>query len=106
MSELYRYFSKDWEHVLDYSDQALLDLYNQESYGGHVDSKNGFAVGKKWLNVYVSAWKESIREGTLFIHELYEDPGLPHWWLDNVLKGVTNNWKPWWDDYCKTKVAK
>lgn len=103
MSELYRYFSRDWEHVLDYSDQSLLDLYNQESYGGHIDSKNGFAVGKKWLNVYVASWRESIAEGTLFRHELYEDPELPSWWLDRVLKDTPDNWMPWWKDYKKAQ---
>lgn len=105
MAELYKYFSKDWEHVLDYSDQALLDLYNYESYGtGRVDPKNGYAVGKKWLNVYVASWRESIAEGTLFRHELYEDPNLPHWWLDSVLGDTKDNWMPWWKDYKKSKA--
>jgi hypothetical protein len=86
MAELYRLFAKDWEQCLDFSDQALVELYNHESYGQPISQSNGFMHGKKWLNVTVSMWKEDVAQGLLFKHELYEDPKFPHWWLDNIFK--------------------
>lgn len=86
MSELYKVFAKDWEHLCDFSDEMLIELYNSESYGTTVSPKNGFALGKKWLSVNVKMWKEDIKIGTLFKKELYEDPKFPHWWLDSVFK--------------------
>jgi len=80
-------FSADWAHVLDYSDNAMLELYNFESYGtGHISSKNGYAHGKKWLNLHVTMWKEDIRDGVLFKHELYDDGKYPKEWLDKIFK--------------------
>lgn len=84
MSELYRLFGAD-KGSLDFSDEALLNLYNTESYGGTLTPKNGFAVGKQYLNLQVTMWREDIRRGWLFKHELYEDERFPHWWLDSVL---------------------
>ena len=86
MSELYRFFAKDWAHVLDFSDEALLELYNYESYGGTVSQKNGFMHGKKWLNLNVTMWKEDMEKGLFFKKELYDDPNYPHWWLDSIFK--------------------
>lgn len=45
---------------------------------------NGFAVGKKWMNVTLEMWKEDIRSGILFRTELEED--YPKWFLDKFLK--------------------
>ncbi len=86
MSELYRHFALPWQHILDFSDDALLSLYNHESYGTSLSQNNGFAKGKQMLNLQVTAWKEMLREGTLAKFELYEDPNYPHWWLDSCLK--------------------
>ena len=88
MSALYRHFAEPWQHVLDFSDDALLSLYNHESYGTSLSQKNGFAQGKKMLNLQVTAWKEMLREGTLAKFELYEDPNYPHWWLDSCLENT------------------
>jgi len=87
MSEVYKHFSKDWKHCLDYSEESLLELYISESYGD-VDCKptNGFYIGKKYLNLTVAMWKEDIRKHLLLKSELYDDPNLPDWWLDKVLK--------------------
>lgn len=85
MSELYRRFSKDWQHILDYSDQSLLELFLSESYGTEIHNElNGFYVGKKWLNVTTSMWLQDIEQGLLFKQELYQDPNLPHWFLDKI----------------------
>lgn len=88
MSEVYRMFANDWKDCLDFSDEAAVELYNYESYGGSLSPKNGFGVGKKWLNVTVKYWRQDIQEGLLFKQELYSDPMLPHWFLDSVLSGV------------------
>jgi len=86
MSELYKHFSRDWNN-LDYSEESLIELYEQESFGkGTCKPNNGYDVGKKWLNVNVSMWKEDLERGYLFKWELYEDPKLPDWWLDKVLR--------------------
>lgn len=86
MTELYRIFAKDWEHLMDFSDEMLIELYNGESFGTPISSKNGFALGKKWLNVNVAMWKEDIEKGLFRASELYNDPKYPHWWLDQVFK--------------------
>lgn len=87
MSELYKIFAHDWEDCLEFSDEALVELYNFESYGGsHPKQNNGFMHGKKMLNLNVSMWKEDLALGNLFKFELYEDPKFPHWWLDSIFK--------------------
>jgi hypothetical protein len=90
MSELYKVFAAGWSDSLDFSDEALLSLYNHESYGVALTPQNGFAVGKQYLNLQVTMWREDIRRGWIFKHELYEDPKFPHWWLDSALGGVYN----------------
>lgn len=92
MSEIYRYFGRPEDHPsLDFSDEAMINLYNHESYGTSLSEKNGFAVGKKFLNLQVTMWREDLRRGWLAKFELYEDPNLPHWWLDSVLDNVYTN---------------
>lgn len=87
MYPLYELFAQDWRDCLDFSDDSLFDLYLFESQGkGTIKPDNGYAHGKKWLNVNIAMWKEDIVRGNLFKSELYEDPNLPHWWLDMVLK--------------------
>lgn len=62
-------------------------MYNAESYGTPVDQKrNGFYVGKQWLGVTVSMWREDIQKGHLRVQDLYDDPRLPNDWLDKVLR--------------------
>lgn len=87
MCEVYRYFSRSWKHYLDYSEESMLELFISESYGDvKCKDTNGYYVGKKWLSVSVAMWKEDVSKGLLFKQELYDDPDLPHWWLDNVFK--------------------
>ena len=87
MSEIYRQFSKTWEHVLDFSDNALIEMFNYESSGSQITNpgKNGFYVGKQWMDVNIKMWREDIAQGFLLRKELYEDPAYPRWWLDKVL---------------------
>lgn len=86
MSELYKHFSKDWEHCLDYSEDSMLELYYSESYGDECSLSNGYYIGKKYLNLTVAMWKEDIKLGYLFKSELYEDNNYPNIWLDKIFK--------------------
>jgi hypothetical protein len=86
MADLYRHFGRDWAHVCDFSDQALIDHYNHVSYGTPVRPGNGFVMGEGWLDVNVAMWNEDISRGHLPRKELYDDEKYPHWWLDKVLK--------------------
>jgi hypothetical protein len=84
MAEIYRLFSKDWEHELDFSEQMLLELYYSESFGEMISNQNGYYHGKRMLNLTVTMWKEDIERGLLRKFELYED--FPKEWVDKVLK--------------------
>lgn len=86
IAELYKQFGQEWDG-LDWSDQALIDMFHNEAYGVPLDERrNGYYVGKQFAGVTVAMWKEDIARGYLGRHELYSDPRLPHWWLDRVLK--------------------
>jgi hypothetical protein len=70
---------------MDFTPYALQDLYVYESTGrGHVCACNGYAHGKKMMDVNLAQWREDMWK-TLWPWELYEDPHLPDWWLDKVL---------------------
>jgi hypothetical protein len=85
MCEVYRFFGKDWTSC-DFSDEAMVELFNAESHGAPCSPRNGFLVGKRWLSVTIAAWKEDILLGNLFLDELYTDRELPNWWLDSIFK--------------------
>lgn len=89
MCDVYRIFSRQWDHMLDYSEDARFALYENESRGIPIPNRetNGYLVGKQWLSVHVEMWKEDLLAGHLIKHELYEDGTFPHWWLDSALKG-------------------
>ena len=86
MCNLYKHFSKDWEHCLDYSEDDMIELYYSESYGDPVSNNNGFYIGKKYLNLTVAMWIEDIKLGYLFKSELYDDDNFPNQWLDKIFK--------------------
>lgn len=86
MADLYKHFASLVSNTLDFSEAAEISLYNHESYGTPLSPNNGFAVGKQYLNLQVTMWREDLRRGWLFRSELYSDEKYPHWWLDQVLK--------------------
>jgi hypothetical protein len=88
MCTVYEVFASDWKHTHRFDDEAAVELYNNESFGSYLSELNGFALGKKWMDVHLAMWSQDIREGNLFKFELYEDGKFPHWWLDNVLKNM------------------
>jgi hypothetical protein len=90
MSEIYRKFGG--EHPgLDYSEEAAKEMYLYETRGeGNLafglfgkETENGYAVGKKWMNVHIEMWKKDIQQGILFRFELEEH--YPKWFLDKFV---------------------
>lgn len=85
MAEIYRHFGREWDHVLDFSDEMLVEHYNHVSVGTPISDKNGFKEGEKWMDVNVAMWNEDISKGHLPRRELYLDYPEWDWWLDKVL---------------------
>ena len=97
MAEIYKIFVSD-KNNMDFSEKAAQEMFKYESTGkgdlkqGIFIKKgkyNGYAIGKKWMDVTLKMWREDIASGLLAKFELYEDGKYPHWWLDEVLKTVT-----------------
>ena len=89
MCEVYKLFSHDWKDICDYDDDCRRELNVYESTGkGECRWNNGYYIGKKYMDVTVKMWREDIKLGTLFVHELYEGDKYPSWWLDKVLKNM------------------
>jgi hypothetical protein len=87
MCEIYKIFSKDWEHICDYSEECMRELNLYESHGmGQCKWNNGYFIGKQYMDVTLKMWKQDIKEGLLFKWELYEGDKYPKWWLDKVLR--------------------
>jgi hypothetical protein len=98
MGKIFKFFGEDpFMTKLDFSEKSAQEMYEFESTGkGDIslnmfsNSFNGYAYGKKMLNLTVAMWKEDIENGLLFKFTLYDDPKFSnlHWWLDDVLRGV------------------
>lgn len=84
MSLMYERFAKDFSFA-DFSLEAKTEMFAFESQGTPIQSNkiNGYALGKKWMDVTVSSWKEDIRKGLLYPFELLEDD-YPKWFLKRV----------------------
>ena len=105
MCVVYYYFSKEWEHICDYSDESMMEMFLYESFGeGNPDNSNGYYLGKKWMDVGIEMWREDIEKGLLFKWELYDSPDLPDWWLDKVLKDVEIK-DEWTLDYIRKRFG-
>lgn len=85
MAEIYKLFARHWINILSFSEQDLLIMYKHESTGTQINENNGYYVGKKYLNLTVTMWKQDIERGLLFKQELYNDSLFPNWWLDKIL---------------------
>ena len=89
MAQMYQRFATGYSGA-DFGEDAALDMFLHESTGTPLpDPKtNGYALGKKWMDVTVAMWKEDILQGNLFVFELQEDearsPGYPDWFLKLV----------------------
>ena len=81
MIPIYEHFAREWCDELDFSDDMLYQLYDNESQGiGKVHPKNGYAHGKKMMSITIEMWKEDMWI-TIFPWELFEDENLPNWWI-------------------------
>lgn len=102
MAEIYKRFASDYPRA-DFSAEAAAAMYAHESTGAPLPDPrtNGFALGKKWMDVTVAGWKEEIPQMGLLVSELQAD-GYPDWFLERV--GVlhlvpTIAACAWWVDY-------
>ncbi len=84
MAEMYRRFARDYK-AADFSEEAALAMYLHESTGTPLPDPrtNGYALGKKWMDVTVAGWKEEIPQMGLLVSELQAD-GYPDWFLERV----------------------
>lgn len=92
MCEVYKVFAKSWD--CDFSDFAMKEMYEFETFGkGNIEisgfntigkKSNGYAVGKKWLNVTLDMWFDSIKKfGWRYtISELNKDKEIPRWYIE------------------------
>lgn len=78
---------------LDFSEQALQNAYEAETYGTEHDlSTNGYAFGKKSLNITITAWKEDLEVGLITKHDLitdYEEGSFAREYVYNAIQGMT-----------------
>jgi hypothetical protein len=83
----------------DFSDEAALKMYKAESLGGphkfpyheKTDGKfNGYALGKHFMDLQMTMWKEDIKSGILFKHELLNDSALKpiNEFIQNFLENI------------------
>ena len=85
MADMYRRFAKDYQQA-DFGQAAATKMYLYESTGvklGPLDTWNGFALGKKWMDVTVAMWRVDIQSKMLRVEELQAD-GFPDWFLARV----------------------
>lgn len=82
-AEVYRFFARGFGN-LDFSEQAAIDMFNQETHGRpkfeyyepRYDGKcNGYAVGKHWMDVTLAMWREDLTAGILLKTELLGNEG-------------------------------
>jgi len=73
----YRRFARTWEHMLDFSEEALMECFLWESYGKPCNQKtNGYAIGKGWMDVNISMWHEDINWYGKMFKTILEDKGV------------------------------
>lgn len=95
MAKIYKIFAKDWIEICDFSEKSALEMYEYETLGKGNIAKgifpnpksgkyNGYAVGKRWMDIMIKLWKEAHDEGLFPLRDLYKDKKYPHWWLDRI----------------------
>lgn len=84
---IYEYLARQVCPSLDFSEWAAMQAFLHESCGTKVEdpNRNGFVVGKMWVNVQEDAWREGIREGLFSRQELLEDQDIPTGWAETAL---------------------
>jgi hypothetical protein len=73
---LYKHFASIFG-TFDFGEDAMLTLYNHESYGTQLNDgdsiTNGYVIGKKWLNWHITNWKHGLVEGSITRYDLLSD---------------------------------
>lgn len=84
MADIYKRFAADYK-AADFAEPAALAMYLHESTGARLPDPrtNGYALGKKWMDVTVAGWREEIPQMGLLVSELQAD-GYPDWFLERV----------------------
>ncbi len=83
MVPYYKRFGAGYKFA-DFSEFALLEMYRHETYGEPLSNPmNGYALGKKWMDVTVAMWKEDLLTGILIYQELLNDH-YETWFLDKL----------------------
>lgn len=60
--------------MLDYSEEAAVECLLWESNGKPLErSNNGYVIGKGWLDVQLTMWREDLKQGLLFLTELDDE---------------------------------
>lgn len=60
----------------------MVECFLQESRGVQPrGERNGYLLGKKWMDVTIAMWREDMMKGILFKRELYRDEFFKdhHW---------------------------
>lgn len=86
MGELYKRFALTDHPDADFSADAAMAMYLRESTGKPLDRTervNGYAFGKKCMDITIAYWKEDVLSGGLLVDELLAD-GLPEWFLKRI----------------------
>lgn len=84
MADMYKRFAAGHQGA-DFGDEAALAMFLHESTGTPLPAlkSNGYALGKKWMDVTVAMWREDILQGNLRVYELQDD-SYPDWFLERV----------------------
>jgi hypothetical protein len=84
MAEIYKRFAVGHPHA-DFGESAALAMFAHESTGAPLPDPrtNGYALGKKWMDVTIAGWKDEIPQMGLLVSELLAD-GYPEWFLRRV----------------------
>ena len=80
MVKMYERFAPR-EYTFSY--EAMKECHEWESKGKTISPNNGYAIGKKIMDITIAMWKEDLGK-ILFMEELQQD--YPQWFLDKVLK--------------------
>lgn len=86
MSEIYRKFCPN-ESCYSFDEYAAKEMYSFESTGLPKlsltsEQRNGFLVGKHWMDATIKMWREDIEIGNLTADELLLD--FPEWFLKKI----------------------
>lgn len=58
----------------DFSEQAMLEMFEAETYGTKHDLRhNGYSFGKKAMDITLAAWREDLLLGNITKYELWSE---------------------------------